>query len=137
MVGYSNIVFGNSREMEALAQSLNLTYDDVLDIPFLLNSLKRITINVCNTVKKDWLRHEAVFVMTQGASAPAIAVWGKSQSAQVLPIKSKVPIIDTTDADDALAAGFLAAKCFSSLETKTLFRIWLQNSILHRNNIWS
>lgn len=36
MVGYSNIVFDNSREMEALAQSLNLTYDDVSDIPFLL-----------------------------------------------------------------------------------------------------
>lgn len=108
MIGHSNIVFGNSREMEALAQSLNLTYDDVSDIPFLLNSLKRITINVCNTVKKDWLRHGGVFVMTQGASAPAIAVWGKSQSAQVLPIKSKIPIIDTIDTDDALAAGFLA-----------------------------
>lgn len=90
MVGYSNIVFGNSREMEALAQSLNLTYDDVSDIPFLLNSLKRITINVCNTVKKDWLHHGAVFVMTQGASAPAIAVWGKSQSAQVRKNKKKI-----------------------------------------------
>lgn len=94
MVGYSNIVFGNSREMEALAQSLNLTYDDVLDIPFLLNSLKRITINVCNTVKKDWLRHGAVFVMIQGASAPAIAVWGKSQSAQVRKNKKKINFLN-------------------------------------------
>ena len=41
MVGHANIVFGNSREMEALAQALNITYDDVADIPFLLNSLKK------------------------------------------------------------------------------------------------
>lgn len=108
MVGYANIVFGNAREMEALAQSLNVTYDDVTDIPFLLNSLKRITVNVSNTVNEDWLRHGGVFVMTQGESAPAIVVWGRSQSVQVQPIKPKAPIVDTTGAGDALVAGFLA-----------------------------
>ncbi|OAD62368.1 Adenosine kinase [Eufriesea mexicana] len=108
MVGYANIVFGNAREMEALAQSLNVTYDDVTDIPFLLNSLKRITVNVSNTVNEDWLRHGGVFVMTQGELAPAIAVWGRSQSVQVQPIKPTIPVVDTTGAGDSLVAGFLA-----------------------------
>lgn len=108
MVGYANIVFGNAREMEALAQSLNVTYDDVTDIPFLLNSLKRITVNVCDTIDQNWLRHGGVFIMSQGGSAPAIVVWGRSQSAQVQPIKPEDPVIDTTGAGDSLAAGFLA-----------------------------
>ncbi|XP_076249509.1 adenosine kinase [Calliopsis andreniformis] len=108
MVGHAKIVFGNRREMEALAQSLNIKYDDVIDIPFLLNSLKRITVNAYSITHVDWLRHGGIFVMTQGGSAPAITVWGKGQSVQVEPFKPEAPIIDTTGAGDALVAGFLA-----------------------------
>ncbi|XP_076179152.1 uncharacterized protein LOC143152669 isoform X3 [Ptiloglossa arizonensis] len=108
MVGHANIIFGNAREMEALAQSLNIRYDNVIDIPFLLNSLKRITVNASSIINEDWLRHGGIFVMTQGESAPAITVWGKGQSVQVQPIKPKAPVVDTTGAGDSLVAGFLA-----------------------------
>ncbi|XP_076639262.1 adenosine kinase isoform X2 [Colletes latitarsis] len=83
MVGHANIVFGNAREMKALAQSLNIRYDDVTDIPFLLNSLKRVTVSASSTTNKDWLRHGGIFVMSQGESAPAITVWGKGESIQI------------------------------------------------------
>ncbi|XP_014487119.1 PREDICTED: adenosine kinase-like isoform X1 [Dinoponera quadriceps] len=108
MVGHAKIVFGNAREMIALAQALNVKYDDVTDIPFLLNSLKRITVDVSNATSKDWLADDGIFVMTRGGSAPAIIVWGKGQSVQVPPIVPKAPIVDTTGAGDALVAGFLA-----------------------------
>nr|XP_003705832.1 PREDICTED: adenosine kinase [Megachile rotundata]XP_012146744.1 PREDICTED: adenosine kinase [Megachile rotundata]XP_012146745.1 PREDICTED: adenosine kinase [Megachile rotundata] len=107
MVGHANIVFGNSREMEALAQALNIAYDDVADIPFLLNSLKKIAVNAYS-IYKNWWSHGGVFVMTQGDSAPAIAVWGTGYSVQVEPVKPKVPVVDTTGAGDSLVAGFLA-----------------------------
>ncbi|CAK9809858.1 Adenosine kinase [Anthophora quadrimaculata] len=108
IIGYANVVFGNAREMEALAQSLNVAYDNVTDIPFLLNSLTNITVSVSNTLNANWVRHGRVFVMSQGESAPAIAVWGKSQSVQVQPIKPTAPVIDTAGAGDGLVAGFLA-----------------------------
>ncbi|EZA60860.1 hypothetical protein DMN91_008028 [Ooceraea biroi] len=108
MVGYAKIVFGNAREMIALAQALNVKYDDVTDIPFLLNSLKRITVDISSASCKDWLADDGIFVMTRGGSAPAIIVWGKGQSIQIPPISPKAPIVDTTGAGDALVAGFLA-----------------------------
>ncbi|KOC66165.1 Adenosine kinase [Habropoda laboriosa] len=108
IVGYANIVFGNVREMEALAQSLNVTYDNVTDIPFLLNALTNITVSVSSTLNENWVHHGRVFVMSQGESAPVIAVWGKNQSVQVQPIKPTAPVIDTAGTDDALVAGFLA-----------------------------
>ncbi|XP_076646912.1 uncharacterized protein LOC143355723 [Halictus rubicundus] len=108
VIGHANIVFGNAREMEALADSLNITYDNVADIPFLLNSMKRITVNASSITNDDWLHQARIFVMTQGGSAPAITVWGKGQSAQVHPIKPKSPIIDTIGAGDSLVTGFLA-----------------------------
>lgn len=83
MVGHAKIVFGNAREMIALAQALNVKYDDVTDIPFLLNSLKRITVDVSSANSKDWLTDDGIFVMTRGGCAPAIIVWGKGQSVQV------------------------------------------------------
>lgn len=107
MVGHANIVFGNSREMEALAQALNIAYDDVTDIPFLLNSLKKIAVNAFSTFK-NWWSDRGVFVMTRGDSAPAITVWGMGYSVYVLPFKPKVPVVDTTGAGDSLVAGFLA-----------------------------
>ncbi|XP_076664197.1 adenosine kinase isoform X2 [Andrena cerasifolii] len=108
MIGHAKIVFGNARQMEALAQSLDIKYDDVTDIPFLLNSLKRIAVNVSKATNEDWLRHGGIFVMSQGESAPAITVWGEGQSVQVEPIKPVGPVVDTTGAGDALVAGFLA-----------------------------
>ncbi|EGI63114.1 PREDICTED: adenosine kinase [Acromyrmex echinatior] len=108
MVGHAKIVFGNVREMIALAQALNVKYDDVVDIPFLLNSLKRITMDVSSANSKDWLADDGIFIMTRGGCAPAIIVWGRGQSVQVQPIVPKTPIVDTTGAGDALAAGFLA-----------------------------
>ncbi|KYM92384.1 Adenosine kinase [Atta colombica] len=95
MVGHAKIVFGNAREMIALAQALNVKYDDVADIPFLLNSLKRITMDVSSANSKDWLADDGIFIMTRGGCAPAIIVWGRGQSVQVR-------------AGDALVAGFLA-----------------------------
>lgn len=83
MVGHAKIVFGNAREMIALAQALNVKYEDVADIPFLLNSLKRITMDVSSANSKDWLADDGVFIMTRGGRAPAIIVWGRGQSAQV------------------------------------------------------
>jgi len=83
MVGHAKIVFGNAREMIALAQALNVKYDDVTDIPFLLNSLKRITVDVSSGNSKDWLADDGIFIMTRGGCAPAIIVWGKGQSVQV------------------------------------------------------
>lgn len=83
MVGHAKIVFGNAREMIALAQALNVKYDDVADIPFLLNSLKRITMDVSSANSKDWLADDGIFIMTRGGSAPAIIVWGRGQSVQV------------------------------------------------------
>ncbi|XP_020300821.1 adenosine kinase-like [Pseudomyrmex gracilis] len=108
MVGYAKIVFGNAREMIALAQALNVKYDDVTDIPFLLNSLKRITVDVSSANSKDWLADDGIFIMTRGGSAPSIIVWGKGHSVQVPPVPPKAPITDTTGAGDALVAGFLA-----------------------------
>ncbi|XP_012219629.1 uncharacterized protein [Linepithema humile] len=108
MVGNAKIVFGNAREMIALAQALNVKYNDVTDIPFLLNSLKRITVDISSANSKDWLAEDGIFIMTRGGSAPAIIVWGKGQSVQVTPITPKAPIMDTTGAGDALVAGFLA-----------------------------
>lgn len=83
MVGNAKIVFGNAREMIALAQALNVKYDDVTEIPFLLNSLKRITVDISSSNSKDWLAEDGIFIMTRGGSAPAIIVWGKGQSLQV------------------------------------------------------
>lgn len=83
MVGHAKIVFGNAREMIALAQALNVKYDDVTDIPFLLNSLKRITMDVSSANSKDWLADDGIFIMTRGGCAPAIIVWGRGQSVQV------------------------------------------------------
>jgi adenosine kinase len=108
MVGIAKIVFGNVKEMTALANSLNLEFENVIDIPFLLNNLKSVTINASNSLSSDWLSNDCIFVMTQGGSEPAIVVWGQGSSAQVSPIKPKSPIIDTTGAGDSLVAGFLA-----------------------------
>jgi len=69
--------------MIALAQALNVKYDDVADIPFLLNSLKRITMDVSSVNSKDWLADDGIFIMTRGGCAPAIIVWGRGQSVQV------------------------------------------------------
>ncbi|XP_034935972.1 adenosine kinase-like [Chelonus insularis] len=109
MVGLSKIVFGNAREMTALAKALNLKFDNVADIPFLLNSSKRVTVGVSSAAcsSDDWLIDNDIFVMTQGGSAPAIVVWGQGHSAQVQPTKPKT-IVDATGAGDALVAGFLA-----------------------------
>ncbi|KAF7993608.1 hypothetical protein HCN44_010203 [Aphidius gifuensis] len=110
MVGLSKIVFGNTREMTALAKALNLKFDNVADIPFLLNSSKRVTVGVSSAshTSGDWLMDNDIFVMTQGGTAPAIVVWGHGHSAQVQPTKPKDPVIDATGAGDALVAGFLA-----------------------------
>jgi len=97
MVGHAKIVFGNAREMTALAQALNVKYDDVTDIPFLLNSLKRITVDVSSASCKDWLADDGIFVMTRGGSAPAIIVWGKGQSIQVCFLRDKSHKIKRTD----------------------------------------
>ncbi|XP_008556442.1 uncharacterized protein LOC103577541 [Microplitis demolitor] len=110
MVGLSKIVFGNAREMTALAKALNIKFDNVADIPFLLNSSKRVTVGVSSTErsKDDWLADNDIFVMTQGGSAPAIVVWGQGNSVQVQPAKPTSPVVDATGAGDALVAGFLA-----------------------------
>lgn len=90
MVGLSKIVFGNAREMTALAKALNIKFDNVADIPFLLNSSKRVTVGVSSTErsKDDWLADNDIFVMTQGGSAPAIVVWGQGNSVQVILLPS-------------------------------------------------
>ncbi|XP_011501475.1 PREDICTED: adenosine kinase [Ceratosolen solmsi marchali] len=108
MVGIAKIVFGNAKEMIALANSLNLEFENVTDIPFLLNNLKSVTISASNSLSSDWLSNDSIFVMTQGGADPAIIVWGQGCSAQVSPVKPRSPIIDTTGAGDSLVAGFLA-----------------------------
>lgn len=69
--------------MAALAKTLNISYEDVTCIPFLLNKLKKVGIDVSNADNKDWLKNDDIFVMTQGGSAPAIMVWGQGQSCEV------------------------------------------------------
>ncbi|KAJ8668287.1 hypothetical protein QAD02_009950 [Eretmocerus hayati] len=108
MVGLSKIVIGNDREMTALANSLNLKFENTTDIPFLLNNLKRVTVNASNSSSSDWSMSDGIFIMTQGGSDPAIIVWGQGNSAQVPPIEPSSPIVDTTGAGDSLVAGFLA-----------------------------
>ncbi|XP_001599233.2 adenosine kinase-like isoform X2 [Nasonia vitripennis] len=108
MVGLAKIVFGNVEEMKALANSLNLKFDNPTDIPFLLNNLKGVSVNASNSSSGNWLMSDGIFVMTQGDVNPAIVVWGQGQSAQISPIKPKSPVIDTTGAGDSLVAGFLA-----------------------------
>lgn len=92
MVGLAKIVFGNAREMTALAKALNLKFRNVADIPFLLNSSKRVTVGVSSAActSNEWLTDNDIFVMTQGGSAPAIVVWGQGHFVQVL---SCFPII--------------------------------------------
>ncbi|KAG8037587.1 hypothetical protein G9C98_005798 [Cotesia typhae] len=94
----------------ALAKALNIKFDNVADIPFLLNSSKRVTVGVSSTErsKDDWLADNDIFVITQGGSAPAIVVWGQGNSVQVQPTKPPTPVVDATGAGDALVAGFLA-----------------------------
>lgn len=114
MVGHASIVFGNAREMVALAQALNIKYDKVTDIPLLLNGLKRVTADASSINSTDWLKSGSAFVMSQGGSASTILAWGKSESIEVHPIVPQAPVIDTTGAGDALVAGFLAgvlARC--------------------------
>ncbi|KAK0178521.1 hypothetical protein PV327_007403 [Microctonus hyperodae] len=110
MVGLAKIVFGNAREMTALAKALDLKFDKVAEIPFLLNSSKRVTVGVSSATcsSEDWLVDNDIFVMTQGGSAPAIVVWGHGHSVQIQPTVPKMPVIDATGAGDALVAGFLA-----------------------------
>lgn len=85
MVGLANIVFGNAREMKCLAKALNLKFDNVADIPFLLNSSKRVTVGISSSSQThhNWLMVNDIFVMTQGGTAPATIVWGQGHSAQV------------------------------------------------------
>lgn len=108
MVGLSKIVFGNSKEMAALANSLDIKFEDTNEIPILLNNLKRKTRNISSDSSDSWLSSDDIFVMSQGGSDPAIVVWGQSESAEVYPFEPEVPIVDTTGAGDSLAAGFLA-----------------------------
>ncbi|XP_066590352.1 uncharacterized protein [Prorops nasuta] len=108
MVGMAKIVFGNAREMTALAQALNLKFDDVYDIPIQLNNLKRITVDASNIASKDWLSDDSSFVMTHGGSAPSMIVWGKGENHKANPIVSSDPILNTTGAGDSFVAGFLA-----------------------------
>ncbi|XP_046431503.1 adenosine kinase-like isoform X1 [Neodiprion fabricii] len=111
MVGLSGIVFGNAREMTALARVLNLQFNNVQEIPFLLNNLKRVTVGASSKNDGNWLSDEGIIVMTQGGKSPAIVVWGEGESAQitfqVLPEIPENPVLDTTGAGDSLVAGFL------------------------------
>lgn len=84
MVGFSGILFGNGREMTALARVLNLKYNDVEEIPFLLNNLKRIAVGASSRNHNNWFLDGGIVVMTQGGKSPAIVVWGEGESAQVL-----------------------------------------------------
>ena len=108
MVGLAKIVFGNVKEMIALANLLDLKFETPTDIPFLLNNLKGVTVNASNSFSSDWLMSDGIFVMTQGGMDPAIVVWGHGDSAQVSPYTPILPVRDTTGAGDALVAGFLA-----------------------------
>ncbi|XP_014230925.1 adenosine kinase-like [Trichogramma pretiosum] len=108
MVGLSKIVFGNVKEMIALANLLDLKFETPTDIPFLLNNLKGVTVNASNSFSSEWLMSDSIFVMTQGGMDPAIVVWGHGDSAQVAPCIPPTPVKDTTGAGDSLVAGFLA-----------------------------
>lgn len=107
MVGLAKIVFGNAREMTALAKALNLKYDKIADIPFLLNRSKRVTVGVSSSAaaNEDWLADNDIFVMTQGGSAPAIVVWGDGQSVQVYFYEKKINLahlLINSRVDDAI-----------------------------------
>ncbi|CAK9825108.1 Adenosine kinase [Anthophora retusa] len=94
-----------------IAFNLSGTYifnDHHLAMCKLIGYANIVFVSVSNTLNANWVRHGRVFVMSQGESAPAIAVWGKSQSVQVQPIKPTAPVIDTAGAGDGLVAGFLA-----------------------------
>ncbi|XP_012269949.2 adenosine kinase-like [Athalia rosae] len=107
MVNSSGIVFGNSREMKALARVLNLCYNNVEEIPILLNNLKRVTVGASSKNQSNWFLDNGIIVMTQGGRSPAIVVWGEGESAEVLPVVPEAPVLDTTGAGDSLVAGFL------------------------------
>lgn len=77
----------------ALAKVLNLKYNSVDEIPFLLNKLKKIKLGASSRNNNNWLSDEDVVVMTQGGKDPAFVVWGEGQSAQVVSRLFKVPIL--------------------------------------------
>lgn len=87
MVRLSKIIFGNAKEMSALATAFNLKFENINDLPFLLSKFINGSVDGHCLGGENWLTNEhTIFVMTQGGSSPAIVVWGQGESNEVIEL---------------------------------------------------
>ncbi|XP_014212569.1 adenosine kinase-like [Copidosoma floridanum] len=106
-IAYSNIVFGNVGEYQALAARYPIEYDRPTDIPFHLNTMAAVGRDWEHKCGRSWLSRSSCFVLSQGGNGPAICVYGENNFVEY-KIPTNITVKDTTGAGDALVAGFLA-----------------------------
>lgn len=106
LLSYADIVFGNANEYEALAKLFPISYENVNEIPYHLNTLTEVVPDAERKKGTTWITKNTCFVMTQGGCSPPICVYGRNEA--VSCNVTNVKVMDTTGAGDGLVAGFIA-----------------------------